>query len=231
MDQINAGEFAKCYHTAFCRNSASPAHSMEKKMSEKPFSQACENNKQPILDVLMRIFSDSTRVLEIGSGTGQHAAYFAPRLPHVQWMTSDLAENHLGIRMWVEEFPSPNLLLPIALDVHEPSWAFVAVDAVFSANTAHIMHWPDVEAMFGGVAQLLEPGGMFAVYGPFNYAGKFTSDSNARFDASLRARDPGMGIRDFEAVDALAVAAGLVLLEDNPMPANNRTLLWRKGEG
>ena len=204
---------------------------MEKKMFERPFSQACENNKEPILGVLMRVFSDSTRVLEIGSGTGQHAAYFAPRLPHVQWMTADLAENHPGIRIWIEEFPSPNLVPPVALDVRQTSWPFEDVDAVFSANTAHIMHWPDVEAMFDGVARLLQPGGVLAVYGPFNYAGEFTSDSNARFDASLRTRDPGMRIRDFEAVDALAVEGGFALLEDNPMPANNRTLVWRKGEG
>jgi SAM-dependent methyltransferase len=200
-------------------------------MVEKPFAQACENNKCPILGVLKRVFADSTRVLEIGSGTGQHAVYFAPNLPHVQWMTADLAENHPGIRMWIEEFPAPNLLPPVDLDVRQTCWPFEDVDGVFSANTAHIMHWPGVEAMFAGVARLLQPGGVFALYGPFNYGGKYTSESNARFDASLEARDPGMGIRDFEAVDALAVEGGFGLLEDNPMPANNRTLVWRKREG
>jgi len=204
---------------------------MSKKMVEKPYSQACENNKEPILGVLKRVFADSTRVLEIGSGTGQHAVYFAPRLPHVLWMTADLAENHPGILMWIEEFPAPNLVPPVDLDMGQPSWPLEDVDAVFSANTAHIVHWPDVEAMFAGVARLLQPGGVFALYGPFNYGGNFTSDSNARFDASLRARDPGMGIRDFEAVDALAVEGGFGLREDNPLPANNRVLVWRKGDG
>lgn len=198
------------------------------KLTDKPFSQACENNKEPILSVLRRAFAGASRVLEIGSGTGQHAVYFAPRLPHLFWIPGDLEENHAGIKAWMEEYPSQNLAAPVVLDVREEAWAVDNVDAVFSANTAHIMHWPEVVRMFRGVSQLLPPGGVFVLYGPFNYAGRYTSDSNERFDTSLRARDPGMGIRDFEAIEELAVGGGMSLWEDVAMPANNRSLVWRK---
>lgn len=197
-------------------------------MRDKPFSQACENNKDPILEVLTRAFVNATRVLEIGSGTGQHAVYFAPRLPHLVWLTSDLKENHEGILAWVEECPSPNLLAPVDLDVRAGSWQVEDIDAVFTANTAHIMHWPDVAHMFRGVADVLPSGGVFVQYGPFNYSGSYTSESNARFDASLRATDPGMGIRDFESVEELAKKGNMLLAENVAMPANNRTLVWRK---
>lgn len=195
---------------------------------EKPYSQSCENNKQPILDVLKRVFSRSRRVLEIGSGTGQHAVYFAPELPHLEWYTSDLAENLAGIRSWIEEQPSENLFPPTVLDVNDSEWLIEDFDAVFSANTAHIMYWADVEAMFRGVARHLPFRARFALYGPFCYHGMHTSESNVRFDQSLRARDPGMGVRDMDALEELADAGGLVLLEDNEMPANNRTLVWEK---
>jgi cyclopropane fatty-acyl-phospholipid synthase-like methyltransferase len=168
--------------------------------------------------VLKRVFSDRRAVLEIGSGTGQHAAYFAPELPHLTWQASDVAENLPGIRLWGVE--------PIELDV-EKEWPRVDVDAVFSANTAHIMSWPQVERIFEGIGQLLPPGGLFALYGPFHYGGRPTSESNARFDAMLRARDPASGVRNFEEVEALAQRCGLSLLEDNAMPANNRLLVWK----
>jgi SAM-dependent methyltransferase len=167
------------------------------------------------------VFADRRAVLEIGSGTGQHAAYFAPELPHLVWQASDVAENLPGIRQWASHPP------PIELDV-DRDWPALSVDAVFSANTCHIMSWPQVERMFAGVGRLLPPRGVFALYGPFNYGGRHTSESNARFDAMLRSRDPASGLRDFEAVDALAESAGLVLMEDNPMPANNRLLVLRK---
>jgi cyclopropane fatty-acyl-phospholipid synthase-like methyltransferase len=185
----------------------------------KPFSEACERNRAPILAILKRVFADRRHVLEIGSGTGQHAAYFAPELPHLVWQASDVAEHLPGIRQWVAN--------PIELDV-ESKWPAIEVDAVFSANTCHIMSWPQVEHLFAGVGRLLPPGGVFALYGPFNYRGKHTSESNARFDAMLRARDPASGLREFEDVDKLARAAGLSLQEDNAMPANNRLLVWRK---
>lgn len=195
---------------------------------EKPFSQACENNKDPILSVLKRVFARARRVLEIGSGTGQHSVHFAPNLAHLEWYTSDLTENLAGIRLWMEEQPSENLFPPTVLDVNASDWPIEDFDAVFSANTAHIMHWPDVESMFRGVARYLPTGGRFALYGPFSYDGVHTSESNARFDLSLRARDPRMGVRDFDALEELADQGSLVLLEDNEMPANNRTLVWEK---
>jgi SAM-dependent methyltransferase len=186
----------------------------------KPYSEASERNRAPILAILKRVFADRKRVLEIGSGTGQHAAYFAPELPHLVWQASDVAENLPGIREWVSDPP------PIELDV-SGVWPALAIDAVFSANTCHIMSWPQVQKLFAGVGRLLPPGGVFALYGPFNYHGKHTSESNARFDAMLRTRDPASGLRDFDDIGALAKRAGLILVEDNTMPANNRLLVWR----
>jgi SAM-dependent methyltransferase len=185
----------------------------------RPFSEACERNRAPILAVLKRVFADRRRVLEIGSGTGQHAAYFAPELPHLVWLASDVAENLPGIRAWGSN--------PIELDVGKP-WPEVDADAVFSANTCHIMSWPQVEGLFAGVGRLLPAGGVFALYGPFNYHGEHTSESNARFDAMLRARDPASGLRDLDDIQRLAQAAGLGLAEDNAMPANNRLLVFQK---
>ena len=161
-------------------------------------------------------------MLEIGSGTGQHAAYFSRELPHLTWQASDVAQNLPGIRMWGAE--------PIELDV-DKEWPRPNVDAVFSANTAHIMSWPQVERMFAGVACLLPAAGLFALYGPFNYRGRPTSESNARFDAMLRASDPASGLRNCEAILELAQREGLALAEDNAMPANNRLLVFRKRAG
>lgn len=197
-------------------------------MKEKPFSQACENNRVPILEVLVSAFSASSRVLEIGSGTGQHAVYFAPRLPHLTWVPSDLEENHAGIRMWIDDAPTSNLAPLQELDVRVPSWPFEHIDGVFTANTAHIMHWPEVVHMFRGVSNLLPLGGVFVQYGPFKYHGEHTSESNRRFDQALRARDPGMGLRDIDALWELADAGGFDLVDDLEMPANNRTLVWKK---
>jgi hypothetical protein len=183
----------------------------------KPFSEACERNRAPILAVLKRVLARSRRVLEIGSGTGQHAAYFAPELPHLVWQASDIAEHLPGIRQWVSAPP------PIELDVDLP-WPVIEADAVFSANTCHIMSWPQVERLFAGIGALAPRA--LALYGPFNYNGRHTSESNARFDAMLRGRDPASGIRDFEAIVALAARRGLQLQEDNAMPANNRLLVF-----
>jgi SAM-dependent methyltransferase len=184
----------------------------------KPYSEASERNQDPIFAVLKRVFKDRRSVLEIGSGTGQHAAYFSQALPHLTWQASDVAEHLAGIRMWGVE--------PIELAVDKP-WPPVNADAVFSANTAHIMSWPQVERMFEGVGRILPPGGVFALYGPFHYGGGSTSESNARFDAMLRSRDPASGVRNSEDIEALAGRCGLVLLEDTAMPANNRLLVWR----
>lgn len=193
----------------------------------KPFAEACERNRDPILEVVREAFAGCTRALEIGSGTGQHAVYFAAALPHLVWQTSELPANHTGIRTWLEEAQLPNLRLPLALDV-AGDWPDETYDAAFTANTLHIMAWPLVECFFRGVRGVLAPGAVLAVYGPFNYGGAFISESNAQFDRWLKSRDPASGIRDFEQVCALAAANGFAFVQDVPMPANNRTLLWRR---
>ncbi|GGB88489.1 methylase [Marinobacterium zhoushanense] len=194
---------------------------------DKPFSQACENNKTPILEVLRQAFRDRTRVLEIGSGTGQHAVHFAAELSHLEWQTSDLAENHPGIQLWLAEAQLPNLYPPIELDVTQRHWP-QGFDAVFTANTTHIMPWEAVIEMIGRIGEALPEGGRFCQYGPFNYGGRYTSESNARFDIWLKQVEPSQGIRDFEAVETLARQAGLELLADHELPANNRLLEWIK---
>ena len=198
-------------------------------MLDKPFSQACENNKGPILEHLQRWFADVDEVLEIGSGTGQHAVCFAGNMPWLQWQPSDQADYLPGVGAWRAEAGLSNLGEPLELDVRG-EWPTRSFPAVFTANTLHIMHWPVVEALFGGLQELLSKPAKLVVYGPFNYSGKFTSESNARFDASLKARDSGMGIRDQEAVVSLAASIGLTLVEDQPMPANNRLLQFVSGE-
>ena len=196
-----------------------------------PFSEACERNKGPILEVLARWFGPLAGVaLEIGSGTGQHAVHFARGLPRLAWQPTERLEQLAALTGRVEVEGSSNLLAPLELDVTQASWPFGAdsFDAVFSANTLHIMSWPQVQALFRGVGRVLRDDGCLAVYGPFRYAGQFTSHSNAAFDEALRQRDPLSGIRDFEAVEALAAAQGLRLVEDCAMPANNQTLVWRR---
>ena len=198
-------------------------------MPEKPHSPACERNREPILAVLREHFAARRQVLEIGSGTGQHAVFFAAAMPWLRWQASDRAEYLPGIRAWLDDARLPNTPAPLELDVLA-AWPALDVDAVFSANTLHIMGWDGVQALFEGVGKLLaDSGDTLIVYGPFNYGGAYTSDSNRQFDAWLKARDPRSGIRDFEAVDALAEAAGLRLLADIEMPANNRCLVWRAG--
>jgi cyclopropane fatty-acyl-phospholipid synthase-like methyltransferase len=192
----------------------------------KPFSPASERNREPILAVLRRHFADRHRALEIGSGTGQHAVHFAAALPQLQWQTSDRVDAHDGIRAWLAEAALPNVLPPLALDVAVGPWPTQRYDAAFSANTLHIMSWDEVGLFFTGLASVLEPGGKLIVYGPFNYGGRYSSDSNADFDQWLKARGAHMGIRDFEAVDALARGIGCTLIDDVAMPANNRCLVW-----
>lgn len=197
--------------------------------SSLPFSQACENNQAPILAVLQQAFADRRQVLEVGSGTGQHGVYFAPRLPHLVWQTSDLAESHPGIRAWQAAHPAPNLRAPLLLDLERSDWPGGPFDAVFSANTTHIVAWPLVQRLFALAGGHLPAGGLLALYGPFNYGGTFTSDSNRAFDAWLRQRDARSGIRHFEDIVALGVEHDLALEADNAMPANNRLLVFRRG--
>lgn len=193
---------------------------------EKPWSAACERNRDPILQVLRRAFAAAQDVLEIGSGTGQHAVYFARHLPHVIWHTSELPENHAGINAWIAAEPSPNLRAPVTLDVRDARWPLESLDGLFTANTLHIMDAHCVERFFAGAGRVLRAGGRLVVYGPFNYDGEFTSDSNARFDADLRSRGVGSALRDFEVVNALALDQGFEQEADHTMPANNRTLVW-----
>lgn len=197
----------------------------------KPYSEASEQNREPILGVLRFEFDSPGTVLEIGSGTGQHAIYFASALPHLTWQPTDMEENLPGIRAWLEETQIPNVHEPLALDVNAARWPVSQADFIFSANTTHIISWDAVERLFAGVGRVLRPGGRFCLYGPFNYGGRYTSPSNARFDAWLKARDPVSGIRDFEALDRLARRNDLCLTADHEMPVNNRTLVWLHTQG
>ena len=208
--------------------------------NRKPSSPSCERNREPILSVLRTHFADRRRVLEIGSGTGQHAVYFATALPHLIWQASDRSENLAGIQMWLDEAALSNTPAPLVFDVavrgaptaHTSDAAdkpaSIRYDAIFSANTLHIMSWEEVEKLFAPLPALTTAEAKLVIYGPFNYAGQFTSASNAAFDQSLKQRVPYMGIRDFADVDRLAQSAGFVLLDDVAMPANNRCLVWQR---
>lgn len=193
---------------------------------EKPNAPSCAKNREVILEVLREHFADRRQVLEIGSGTGQHAIFFAERLPHLSWQTSDRSENLPGISAWLEEAALPNTPPPLLLDVQE-TWPCQTHDAVFSANTLHIMPWSAVESLFAGLPGVLAANARLVIYGPFNYGGRFTSESNAAFDLWLKEKAPHQGIRDFEMVHELAQAAGLELVEDRAMPSNNRCLVWQ----
>ena len=194
----------------------------------KQYSQSCDENREPILGIIREVFSDTYNILEIGSGTGQHAVYFARRLPHLTWQPSDLTENHASINAWRNEAGLENVLPPIDLNVTAATWPGGKYDGLFSANTLHIMSWEAVQSMFSNIGNLLQTGARCCFYGPFNYSGSFTSYSNRQFDAWLKNRDPASGIRDFEALVDLATANGFELDADNKMPVNNRLLVWKK---
>ena len=193
-----------------------------------PVSDACERNKEPILGVLRVRFAGRAQVLEIGSGTGQHAVHFARHLPHLIWQPTEqlIHLSDLAARIRLEG--GANLRTPTVLDVHQAVWPTRSVDAVFTANTLHIMAWTGVCALYRGVAEVLAPGGVMCVYGPFRYGGEYTSESNRAFDRMLRERDPLSGIRDIEALRELAAPYGLFLVEDHDLPANNRLLVFEK---
>ncbi|HED15880.1 MAG TPA: DUF938 domain-containing protein [Gammaproteobacteria bacterium] len=194
----------------------------------KPYSESCDQNCEPILAVIQTLLADKQAVLEIGSGTGQHAVYFARKLPHLIWHTSDRAEYHAGICQWLHETGLDNTPDPVTLDVSHSDWPALTIDVVFTANTAHIMHDKDVAAMLAGVGRLLAGDGLFILYGPINYNQQYTSESNRHFDGWLKNRDPLSGIPDFEKLDSMAAQASLLLKDDHPMPANNRILVWQK---
>ena len=194
-----------------------------------PFSQACENNKGPILEVLREQLSGRARVLEIASGTGQHATWFAAHLPHLQWWPTELDQNLPVLQPRCAAYSGDNLLSPSALDVSQRPWSISDIpSAIYTANSLHIMPWASVEELFAELGQRAHPETLLVVYGPFNYGGQYTSASNASFDQWLAQQGAGSAIRDFESVDALAVAAGFILRSDFDMPANNRLLVWQK---
>ena len=194
----------------------------------KPYAESCEQNKDPIFKVIEPYLKDQKSVLEIGSGTGQHAVYFSQKLQHLIWYSSDRLEYHNGITQWINDANLDNAKEPILLDVSLSIWPEIDVDTVYSANTTHIMHWQDVEALFDGVGSLLNASGLFLLYGPFNFAGEFTSESNQRFDQHLKYRDPLSGIRNFEDLNILASSAKLDFIHNHEMPCNNHILVWKK---
>jgi SAM-dependent methyltransferase len=193
-----------------------------------PSSEACERNKEPILAVLRGCFAERTQVLEIGSGTGQHAVHFARHLPHLTWYPTDRLCNLPDLSARVRIEGTANLRSPTLLDVRQSVWPVRSVDAIFTANTLHIMAWIEVCAMYHGIGAVLAPGGMLCVYGPFRYDGAYTSESNREFDHTLKERDPSSGLRDVEAVTELAALYGMRLQEDRDLPAYNRLLIFAK---
>jgi cyclopropane fatty-acyl-phospholipid synthase-like methyltransferase len=193
----------------------------------KPFAESSEENKQPILSILQEELADCRSVLEVGSGTGQHAVFFAERMPHLHWICSDLADNHAGIRMWLEEAGRDNIEGPLLLDARE-TWPALEVDAIFSANAIHIMSWQAVESLIENVGQSLTGNGKLCLYGPFMYDGQHTAESNARFDIWLKERDPLSGVRDITALSDLLHQQQMELVSDHEMPVNNRILVWQK---
>lgn len=197
-------------------------------MAGLPFSQSCENNKGCILDVLHDAFAGRSRVLEIASGTGQHACHFAASMPWLQWQPTELPDQLPILHPRCAAYSGDNLLPELALDVRQEPWPLVIPDALFSANSLHIMAFSAVEKCFEMLGRYASDDVLLAIYGPFNYAGNYTSASNARFDQWLAQQHPDSAIRHFEDVDRLARGAGFRLAADHPMPANNRLLLWHK---
>lgn len=200
---------------------------MSAAVPEKPFAPAAERNAEPILGVLREAFADVKKVLEIGSGTGQHAVHFARAMPWLQWQCSDVPAYLPGIQAWLDEAALPNTPAALTLDV-SGSWPELSVDGVFSANTLHIMSWPEVEACLLGLDKVLAAQATVVIYGPFKRNGQHTADSNAAFEQSLRAQDPSRGIRDVEAIDVLMQQVGLQRTGEVAMPANNHCLIWRR---
>ncbi|MGB6310271.1 MAG: DUF938 domain-containing protein [Steroidobacteraceae bacterium] len=196
-----------------------------------PFSAACERNKDPILEVLRLRFADRTQVLEIGSGTGQHAVYFARALGHLAWHPTEQLVYLADLKERVKLEGPPNLRAPALLDVRQALWPLRGADAIFTANTLHIMSWSEVMALFKGIGSVLTPGGVLCIYGPFRYSGQYTSDSNRDFDRMLQERDPQSGLRDIEAINLLVDQYGLHLNADCDLPANNRLLVFTKEPG
>ncbi len=198
-------------------------------MSDKPFSAACERNQEPILSVMKQyITKDDRRLLEIGSGTGQHAVYLAPHFPQVEWHPSDVQANLSGMKLWFDETRIPSIRPSLKLEIGKHELPKLKFDIAFTANTFHIMHWKEVKSLIKQFGGRLREGSRVFIYGPFKYNGEFTSHSNAEFDEQLRLRDPMSGIRSFEDVLNAMVKNGFELLDDVEMPANNRMLVFNR---
>lgn len=197
-------------------------------MEVKPFSQACENNKNPIFSVLAGKLANVSTLLEIGSGTGQHAIFFTERLTHLTWQTTDQGEYFPQLQQLIARHDSTQLPKSLVLDVNQEKWPVESCEVVFTANSLHIMSWLSVQKLFRGVDKHLQKDGDFYIYGPFNYQGEFTSDSNKGFDLRLKASNAERGIRHFEDIKQLADNLSLEFLDDFTMPANNRLLHFRK---
>jgi SAM-dependent methyltransferase len=187
-------------------------------------------NREPILGVLRELLPEGARVLEVASGTGEHAAAFARALPGVTWQPSDVDPGALAsIEAWRKEAGAPPNLRPaIALDAAAPPWGMGPVEAVVAINLVHIAPWPTVEGLFEGAAQSLGQGGVLFLYGPYRFDGAFTAPSNAAFDASLRAEDPAWGVRDVADLTELALLSDLAREAVVAMPANNHVLVFRR---
>jgi len=195
---------------------------------EKPFSQACENNKKPIFDIIGGYYDHADLVLEIGTGTAQHAVYFAEKLRKLYWQTSDRTENLAGINLRINEYTHYNLGRPLAIDVMQKDWQLESCDGVYSSNTSHIMNWHMVKKMFAGVSSVLLPGKYFCLYGPFTFNGKFTAPSNEAFDKMLQERDHQSGLKNFEDLQRLAESLGLSYFKRYDLPANNNLLVFKR---
>lgn len=195
-----------------------------------PFSQSCENNKAFIAEYLLTLFAGQREVLEIASGTGQHATFFAGLLPTVRWQPTEIPANMDSLMPRYEAYSGANMLPPRSLDVCSRPWKVDVPDAIFTANSLHIMPFSAVQELFLELGERASLGTLLVVYGPFNYNGQYTSESNARFDVWLAAQHPESAIRDFEKVNELANEAGFLLREDHSMPANNRLLVWCRAE-
>lgn len=193
----------------------------------KPYASSCDDNSEPIFTVIQPYLKQKNSVLEIASDTGQHAVYFSQRMPHITWQPSDLPNMLNGIQQWINDSNVNNICQPIELDVCS-KWPNKHYDVVFSANALHIMSWRHVQCFIKNLPYVMKDQGLCIIYGPFNYAGQYTSESNARFDLWLKQRDPLSGIRDFEALNDLAQQQNLSLIQDYEMPANNRILVFQK---
>ncbi|MDA9109354.1 class I SAM-dependent methyltransferase [Woeseiaceae bacterium] len=201
------------------------------RLIEKPEAPPTQRNKWPILEILSKELISTANILEIGSGTGQHAIFFAEKLPLITWLTSDIKSNHAGIKMWLETYHGSNIRPPFDLEMGLNDRDFnTNIDHVFSSNTSHIMSYKSVKCMFSMIGRLLPLGGKFYLYGPFNINNQFTSKSNQEFDSMLKKQNTLMGIRDIEKLDILAEKEGMKRYGFYEMPSNNYLSIWRKGK-